>query len=272
MDISKVKDVLPYVEQGMGIAFGGMATYEGIKATFDMTDDGYDRDYICDRSISLKEKTKIICKYYWKVGMNAGLALGCFSMAMRGYSSKVAEAASMTSIAAYWKKYAQEYRAKNRELYGEENDKNVDQAVIKDHISQNPPPKRKNSDAFLIYDPVTDQYFEATQKELDNCEREMNRILGKASPVQYWFFLKHFRNAKWKLPICEDIGWFLDDSYYDYHYYNESFYAHEYFEIYLDPIEAPEGDVYVLRTNIEPMLDLGLDADVVKDSQDKQCL
>ena len=144
MDISKVKDVLPYVEQGMGIAFGSVATYEGIKATFDMTEDGYNRDYIRNKTVPVKDKVKVIGKYYWKVGLNSALALGCFGLSMRGYSSKVAEAASMTSIAAYWKKYAKEYRAKNRELYGEENDQNVEREVIKEHMAQNPPPKKKN--------------------------------------------------------------------------------------------------------------------------------
>lgn len=267
MDISAIKKELPNIAQGMGIALGGVATYEGIRATFAMTEDGYDKNYILSKNVPITKKAKIIGKYYWRVGASSALALGCFLSAAHGYSAQIANGAA---IAAYWKKYAKEYRLKNRELYGEENDKNVEQAVIKDHISQNPPPKKKDSDAFLIYDPVTDQYFEATQKELDHCEREMNRILGKASPVEYWFFLKHFRNAKYNLPICNDIGWFLDDSYYDYHYYNESFFAHEYFEIYLDPIEAPEGDVYVLRCNIEPMLNLELDADVVKDAQDLQ--
>lgn len=267
MDISKVKEVMPHIFMGLGMSFGAMATAEGIKQTFNLVEDGYSKNYILSKNVSVKQKVKVISKYYWPVGATSAMAAGCFIAAQHGYSVQIADA---VGLAAWWKRYAKEYRAKNRELYGEENDKNVERAIIEDHISQNPPPKKKNSDAFLIYDPVTDQYFEATQKELDNCEREMNRILGKASPVQYWFFLKHFRNAKWRLPICEDIGWFLDDSYYDYHYYNESFFAHEYFEIYLEPIEAPEGDVYVLRTNIEPMLNLELDADVVKDAQDLQ--
>jgi hypothetical protein len=269
MDISKVKDVMPHITMGMGMAFGGVATVGGIIGTFELTEDGYGRKYICDKSVPLKKKAEIIGKYYGlKVGLPTILATGCFMTSMHGYSAQVANA---VSVAAWYKKHLKEYREKNRELYGEENDRSVEDAIIREHISQNPPPKRKNSDAFLIYDPITDQYFEATQKEIDHCEREMNRILGKESGVEYWFLLKHFKNAKYNLPICSDIGWFLDESYADYHYWNESFYARELFEINLERLDdAPEGDVYILRCSIEPMLNMELDADVVKDSQDLQ--
>ena len=267
MNIEKVKEALPHIFMGLGMSLGVTATAEGIKQTFRLVEDGYTRDYILNRNVSIKQKVKVIGKYYWPVGATSAMAAGCFIAAQHGYSAQIADA---VGLAAWWKRYAKEYRAKNRELYGEENDKAVEQAIIEDHISQNPPPKRKNSDAFLIYDPVTDQYFEATQKEIDHCEHEMNRILGKECAVEYKFLLKHFRNAKWNLPICSDIGWFLDETYADYHYWNESFYAREIFEIYLDPIDAPEGEVYILRFSIEPMLNMELDADVVKDAQDLQ--
>ena len=268
MDFTRVKNVMPHIFMGMGMSFGVMSTAEGIKQTFRFVEDGYSGNYILNKNVPLREKAKTIGKYYWPVGATSAMAAGCFIAAQHGYSVQIADAAA---LAAWWKKYAKEYRAKNRELYGEENDQNVENAIIKEHISQNPPPKRKNSDAFLIYDPITDQYFEATQKEIDHAEREMNRILGKESGVEYWFLLKHFKNAKYNLPICSDIGWFLDESYADYHYWNESFYARELFEINLERLDdAPEGDVYILRCSIEPMLNMELDADVVKDSQDLQ--
>ena len=269
MDISKVKDAMPSILMGMGMAFGGAATAEGIIETFKMTEDGYGRDYICDKKIPTKEKAKVISKYYWPVGAATIASAGCFLSAMHGYSMQVANA---VSIAAWWKQYAKEYREKNRELYGAENDKKVDDAIVKDHISKNQPPKKNNPDAYMIYDPVTDQHFEATMKEIENCERDMNRILNKACPVEYWYFLKHFKNARYDYPICGDIGWFLDDTYMDYHYYNESFFAHEYFEIVIDPQEINGEEIYILRCSIEPMLNLELDADVVKDSQDLQRL
>ena len=269
MDISKVKEVTPHILMGMGIAFSGTATVEGIIQTFKLSEDGYGRDYIHDKNVPLKEKVMTFGRYYWKVGVPSAIALGCFMGSMKGYSAQVANA---VSIAAWYKQYAKEYQAKNRELYGEENDKAVKDAIVKDHMSKNPPPAKRNSEAYMVYEPVTDQYFEVTMKEVDNCEREMNRILNKACPVDFEYFLKYFKNAKHDKPICKDIGWFLDDSYVDYHYWNESFFAHQLFEIFLDPQEIDGEDIYVMRCSIEPMLNLELDADVVKDSQDLQRL
>ena len=182
MDISKAKDVLPYVEQGMGIAFSSIATYEGIKATFNMADDGYGKSYILDKSVPVREKVKLICKYHWRVGLYTGLSLGCFGASMHGYSAKVAEAASMTSVAAWWKNYAQEYRAKNRELYGDENDRTVEHAIAKDYISKNPPKEPSDPNELTFFDPITKQTFSATPAELDFAERAMNDILSKAEP------------------------------------------------------------------------------------------
>ncbi len=269
MDISKVKKVTPHILMGMGIAFSGTATVEGIIQTFKLSEDGYGSDYIHDNNVPLKEKVKTFGRYYWKVGVPSAIALGCFMGSIKGYSAQVANA---VSIAAWYKQYAKEYQDKNRELHGEENDKAVKEAIVKDHISKNPPPKKKDENAYLVYDPITQDYFEVTQKELDHCEREMNRILGKESPVDYRFFLKHFRHANYDNPICKDVGWFLDDTYADYHYWNESFYARQLFEIYLEKPDYATTDYYILSCSIEPMLNLELDADVVKDSQDLQRL
>lgn len=267
MDFSKVKENMPHILMGVGMSFGVTATAEGIKQTFRFVEDGYSKNYIFDKKVPLKKRLSTVGKYYWQVGLPSALAAGCFLTAQKGYSAQIANA---MSLAAAYKRYIKEYRDTNRELYGDENDKNINDAIVKDHISKNPPPEKKRSDAYLIYDPITDQYFEATQKELDHCERNMNRILGKESPVGYWFLLKHFKGVKWDKPICYDIGWFLDDTYADYHYWNESFYARQMFEIQLDPQETPNGTIYILRFNIEPMLNLELDADVVKDAQDLQ--
>ena len=269
MNINKVKDAIPHIFMGLGMSFGLTATVEGIKQTFKFTEDGYTKNYILDKNVPVKTRLKTVSKYYWPVGTPSLMAVGCFIAAQHGYSVQIADA---VGVAAWWKQYAKEYRTKNRELYGEENDRNIEDAIIKEHISQNPPPKKKNDDTYMIYDPVTDQYFEAKMKEVEHCEREMNRILGKACPVEYWYLLKHFKNAKHNLPICTDIGWFLDDTYMDYHYYNESFFAHELFEIELEKINDMPEDVYVLRCSIEPMLNLELDTDVVKDAQDLQCI
>lgn len=269
MNTDKIAKALPPIFVGMGMAFGAAATVDGIKSTFDICEDGYGKEYFTDKDIPLQEKLKTIGKYYWKTGVATMLAGGCFMGSVKGYSSQVA----LAGAASYWKKYAKEYRAKNRELYGEENDRNIEQAVTHDHILQNPPPKKmRDPNALLMYDPITDQYFEATPGELEFAENKMDDILSKGCPVEYWFLLKHFRGVKYDLPICSDIGWHLDDTYEDYHYYNESFFGHIKFK-FLDEFEDTQyGRIHILRCNLEPMLNVDVDLGVTEDSQELHCL
>lgn len=266
---STLKESAPSIFMGAGMSFGVQATIDGIKSTFKLHEDGIDKTYFEKGSdTSMQDKVKTAGKYYWKSALYLALAGCCFYGGIKGYSSKIAS----TATAASWiEKQYREYRDKNRELYGDEADSRIRKEVVNDHISKNPPPTKKNKDAYHIYDPITDQYFEATQLELDHCEREMNRILCKESPVRYRYLLQHFKGVNYDLPICDEVGWFLDDTYSEYHYWNESFFGRQYFEIHLDPQETQYGDIYVLRFNIEPMLAL-YDVDEAKDSQDEHAL
>ena len=267
---SEVIKGLPSFLMGAGGAFSLTATLDGVRSTFNVIEDGYDRGYFLSKEVPAKDKLRVISKYYWHTGVKMGLATGCFVGAMCGYNSQIAGA---TAIASYFEKELHDYRRKAADLYGEEADKHIREEVVKERVEQNPPPSRNSQDAYLIYDPVTDQYFEATQKEIDHAEHELNRIFCKECAVRYNYVLRFFRKANSKKAIGDDIGWFLDESYYEYHYYNESFFAHPLVEIVLDPQPGPDGsDIYVLYFTEEPMLNLELDADVVKDSQDKQGL
>jgi len=263
--LDKVGKYTPQIMMGIGIALSGTATVEGIKSTFKCADDGYDKSYFMDKDVPTVDKLKVMGRYFWLPGVLEIGSICFFFGAEREFST---QAGMALATASYFENRLKEYKEKNVELYGEENDKNIEHAVIKDHISQNPPPEKRRNDAFRIYDPITNQYFEATPKEIDNCEREMNRIFGKESPVNYRYFLKHFKGVCYDLPICYNMGWFLDDSYCDYHYWNESFYARQLFEIYLDPEDTQYGEIYVLRFSIDPMLAVDVDIDVAKDSQD----
>lgn len=256
---------LPSFLMGAGGAFGLKATIDGVRSTFKATEDGYDRGYFLSKEVPVKEKLKVVGKYYWHVGVELGIAGACFTGAACGYKAQIANA---TAVAAYFERELREYRKKTKEFYGDEGDRMIQHEVDKEKVKRNPPPERKNSDAFLIFDPVTEQYFEATQKELDHVEHQLNRMMCKECPIKYNYVLRLFRNADAKNPIADEIGWFLDETYYEYHYYNESFFSHPLVEIYLDRQETANGDIYILRFSEEPMLNLELDADVVKDSQD----
>lgn len=272
MNTDKIVNALPHIFVGVGMAFGATATVEGIRSTFEMCEDGYDRSYFADKNVELKEKIATAGRYHWKTGLATAAAGVCFAGSVKGYSSQIA----MAGAATYWKKYAKEYRLKNRELYGAENDKEIERSIASDHISQKKPPKKifRDPECLAMFDPITEQYFEVTPAELDFAERSMNDILSKGCPVHYWYFLKHFRGVNWDLPICEDFGWHLDDTYEDYHYYNESFFGHTMFRILKDDFEDTQyGRIYILRCNPEPMLNLDMDdIEAVKDSQELHCL
>ena len=274
MNLMKLKSdaikAAPSFAMGVGGAFGLKATIDGIRSTFRLYEDGYDRGYFSKESgVSAQQRLKVFAKYYWPVAVDTGIATGCFIGAMCGYSSQIAGA---MAVASYYERDGREYRDKTRELYGEEADKQIRDGVYKDRIDRNPPPEQINEYAYRIYDPVTEQYFEATPDEINHCNDGMNDILGKENAVQYNYMLQFFRGVSHTRPIGYEIGWFLDDTYLEYHYYNESFFGRPHFKIVLKKEDTQYGIIYILRTSIEPMLNLELDADVVRDSQDKHGL
>lgn len=261
---TSIEKALPSFFMGAGIGLSTLTTIEAVRVTPEAYSQIYGED------LSWKEKVQRTYKYYIPAGISYVASLGCFGLAVKGYTDEAAKFAMAALVAD--SRY-RNYREQNIKLNGTEKDEAVRHAMAEQSVKAHPPirPIGHNNE-FLVYDEITDQYFYATEKEFAHVEREMNRILGKESPVRYNYLLKMFRNADSTKSEGELFGWFLDDTYSDYHYWNESFFGRPYMEIFGDPIEIDGEEVYVLRCSVEPLMEAVWDPDIYKDAQDLQGL
>ena len=175
--------------------------------------------------------------------------------------------------AAYLAKFNQDYRNKTKELYGEETDQRIYQEVCKDQIVDTPPPsylKRWSEEdgSFTIYEPITKQYFNATRAQVEWAKYEINRRLSTEQKYTLNEALRLFPGTDCKRAPGNTLGWYLDDSYLDYVYFNASFFGRPWMELILTPTITEEGEIFVLTFSEEPMMECCWDVDVVKDSQD----
>ena len=183
------------------------------------------------------------------------------------------------STAALYSLYEQKYktyRDKNRELFGEENDRKVEQEALREEIRQNQPrifPGRPEE--YLVFDEITRQYFYATYKEKEYAQEQLNRILSKESAVAWNYLLGFFKNASHTMSIGNVFGWFMDDSFCEYYYWNESFFGRPYVELEFVPtgeVTDQQEEIFTLRCSLEPLAECNMDDSEAMDSQDKQAL
>lgn len=80
--------------------------------------------------------------------------------------------AALTSAYAFVDQSFKEYKAKVTELYGEEADQAVEEAIEQDHVSG-------ENDLQLFYDEFSDRYFESTPYRVQRAEYELNRNMLK---------------------------------------------------------------------------------------------
>ena len=211
----------------------------------------------------------------WTEAVPPALAMSftifCIIAANQAHLRKEASLAALYSL--YEGRY-RDYKSKNRELFGEENDKKVEEEVLKDRLhNERLYPER--SEEYLVYDEITNQYFYATYKEKEHAQELLNRILGKESAVAYNFLLSCFKNADHKMPIGNVFGWFMDDTFMEYYYWNESFYARPYADLTFNPtgeVTDQQEEIYTLECSLEPIAENNMDDSEAKDSQDKQDL
>lgn len=192
---------------------------------------------------------------------------------LKANQAHVSKEMDLAALASLYETKHTAYKNKNRELFGEENDKRVEEEVRKDKMREKIFPER--SEEYLVYDEVTNQYFYATYKEKEHAQEQLNRILGKESAVAYNFLLSCFRNADHKTRLGNLFGWFLDDTFTEYYYWNESFYGRPYAELEFVPsgeVTDQQEEIYILRCNIEPLAENHMDDSEAMDSQDKHAL
>jgi hypothetical protein len=180
------------------------------------------------------------------------------------------EAGLAAAYSLYEGKY-KDYKAKNKELFGEKADEKVEEEVRRDNIRKTEPLYPGRSEEYLVYDEVTRQYFYSTYKEKEHAQEQLNRILGKESAVSYNYLLSMFKQAEHRTKIGNIFGWFLDDTFADYYYWNESFYGRPYAELTFEPsgeVTDQQEEIFILRCSLEPIAENNMDDSEAMDSQD----
>ena len=147
-----------------------------------------------------------------------------------------------------------DYKDKVIELDGEEKNKQIETEVAKNHILKNPPKKKLiHEDEMLVYEPNTEQYFITNKNEMMWAELTANKILSMEERVTLNQILALFPDADKTKDKGKHIGWWLDDSYYEFIGYNWGFYGRPWLDF--DPVyeEVNGQKMYILHFTVEPV-------------------
>lgn len=274
-------DNLPSILSGAAMAGVVETTILAVKATptahFHLKDARMRKYAECSQDLNLIEKAGIVYRDYIPTAICGSITITCIFAANYMHLSK--EAGLVATYKLFEQRYNQ-YREKNREMFGVENDTQIERSIDREQMENNPPPsylKRyaEEDGAFLCYEPLTDQYFLATKAQLMWAEMTINKILQQNSEVTLNELLRLLPGVDSSKPQGEKIGWYLDDSYYEFIGYNWGFYGTPWVDLVprFDQVDGQE--VMVIKFSIAPsnenMWDIS-DVDVTRDSQELHCL
>ena len=270
-------DNLPSILTGAAIVGVVETTVLAVKATpkaYSELKDARIKNYAdTSQDLSTLQKCHVVYRFYIPTAMCGSATIACIFAA--NYMHLNREAGLVATYKLFENRYNQ-YREKNREMFGAENDRQIERSIDKDQMENNPPPSylkkyAEEDGAFLCYEPLTDQYFTATKAQLMWAEMTANKILQQNSQFTLNQLLKLVPGVKTDTPQGDKIGWYLDDSYYEFIGYNWGFYGTPWVDL-VSEFESVDGqEVMVIKFSIAPtyenMWDMD-DVNAIKDSQD----
>lgn len=265
-----IRNNAPAIFTGLAVAGAIETTALTAKAAINVADDIY--DLRCNMYDKPEPEKADYIKACWKDCVPPALSLSAtiFFILAANQAHIRTEAGLAAAYSLYESKY-KEYKAKNREIFGEKADEKVEEEVRRDKIRKTERLYPERSEEYLIYDEITNQYFYSTYKEKEHAQEQLNRILGKESAVAYNYLLSMFKNADHKSKIGNIFGWFLDDSFLEYYCWNESFFGRPYAELIFEPsdeVTDQQEEIYILRCSLEPLAENNIDDSEKMDSQD----
>lgn len=160
-------------------------------------------DAKCEKGEELTniEKIKAAAPAYIPTALTAVSTIACiFSANMFNKRSQAALLSAYTLLDSTYK----EYRAKTKELYGEESDKNITKEIVKDKYEEHEIDDGKQ----LFFDYYSMRYFESTMEEVLKAEMEINRLLQERMYVD----INTFYDLLGLEPINlnDEIGWSIE--------------------------------------------------------------
>lgn len=198
-----------------------------------------------------KEVVKATWKCYIPAAVSGGLTIGCIVAANYAHIRKET---AMAAMASFFEKRYLDYKDKVIELDGPDKDKEIEVDLAKDHLTKNPPSKAViRSDEILCYEPNTKQTFISNKTEMMWAELTANKILSMEERVTLNQILALFPDADHNKEEGKHIGWWLDDSYYEFIGYNWGFYGRPWLDF--DPVyEEINGQrTCIIHFTVEPV-------------------
>lgn len=153
--------------------------------------------------------------------------------------------AMLTSAYAYLNCNYNEYRKKVKELFGEEGERQVREAIAKDHAVQNKPDEEEK---LLIYDDYGKRYFQIEPTKYQDALYQLNRMYNFTGEMTLNNFYEFFDLDP--IPGGDILGW---SALKDYECCGISW-----IDVRLEKMEMIDDmDAYVMLYNVDPSDDYG---------------
>lgn len=152
--------------------------------------------------------------------------------------------AMLTSAYAYLNSSYTEYRNKVKELFGEEGERQVRQAIAKDRGDR----FKREEEMLLVYDDYGKRYFNIGPVEYQNALYELNRAYNFTGEMTLNNFYEFFNLDP--VPGGDILGW---SALKDFECTGVSW-----IDVHLEKMEMPDGmDAYCMLYNVDPSDDYG---------------
>ena len=214
-----------------------------------------------------KEVIKAAWKCYIPAAVSGTLTIGCIVAANYAHIRKET---AMAAMASFFEKRYLDYKDKVIELDGQEKDKEIEVNLAKDHLTKNPPSKEIiHSDEILCYEPNTKQTFISNKTEMMWAELTANKILSMEERVTLNQILALFPDADHNKEEGKHIGWWLDESYYEFIGYNWGFYGRPWLDF--DPVyEEINGQrTCIIHFTVAPVHEEAYDVDEMLETKER---
>lgn len=220
------------------------------------------------------EVVKATYKHYIPAVASAAMTVACIVLAHKKHIKKET---ALVAAASFLDKKFSSYREEVANRFGDDTERDIRDVVDSIDIKNNPPHPdlvniAREKEAYIIWEPVTEQWIAMTEKELNWFERQLNHAYTKERRFTVNDALKLVPGASTTKPAGDLFMWWGDDDYYDFVYYNESFFGRPYMEVDLVPLRTEKGEeVYELHFSQEPLMETKVEEELEK-SQKEQSL
>lgn len=208
-----LKKYSPIILTGTSMVGVVATTILGIKATPKALKLINEAEELKGNKLSKKEIIKVAWKPYIPTAISCITTLGTI-LSLHILNSKTQNA--LTAAYATLNNLHQEYVAKTKELYGEDADQRVKNAILNDHPATF---KNFNEGGQLFFDYQSLRYFESSIEDVLKAENDLNEEFAASGAVTMNDFYRLLGLEP--LSYANEIGWYDDGTYFEIKFENQ---------------------------------------------------